>query len=226
MRYTLLDIHSALNFVLLRCPNCVEWAGDGYSTHRVDHVIDLSLPGSCTKTDQEELLGVWNGLNWLRRECSGAILRTRYWARRGISDQLLKKCSVPWVTIITTTTVPPPPQPPPPPHDVTKNMLLWTGNNHKVGVVFRFAFCTLERDLDNLWCRLERTDFPTSEGSSLNGLVYTEEKLPVATNYRRCKRPWLSALLNLPSQLKFVKHERFLFSRSRSCSEGIKITPW
>jgi hypothetical protein len=64
-------------------------AGDRYSRYQ-------SLFGSCTKTDQDELLGVWNGLNWLEWECSAAIWRTRYWARRGISEQLLKKSSLPW----------------------------------------------------------------------------------------------------------------------------------
>jgi len=59
-------------------------------------VRDLSLPESCTTADQEELLGVWKGLNWLGKQYSGAILRTRYWERRGISDQLPKKSSAPW----------------------------------------------------------------------------------------------------------------------------------
>jgi len=33
-------------------------------------VRDQSSPGRCTKTDQDELLGVWNGLNWLGIQCS------------------------------------------------------------------------------------------------------------------------------------------------------------
>ena len=101
MVYNKCGIHSSIRPTplwpsrYLRCPNCVDWAGDGYSTHRGDQVRDLNLPVSCTKTYQAELLGVWNGLNWLGRQCSGAILRTRQWARRGISDQLLRRSSVP-----------------------------------------------------------------------------------------------------------------------------------
>jgi hypothetical protein len=153
MVYNKCGIHSSIRPALLwhscylRCPNCVDWAGDGYSTHRGDQVRDLSLPGSCAKTYQAELLWIWNGLNWLRRQCSGAILRTR----RDISDQLLRS-SVPCgyyyydddVTTTTATTT-----------RRDKNMLLWTEKNHEAGVVLRFAFCTLERDLDNLRCRLD-----------------------------------------------------------------------
>jgi len=122
------------------------------------------------------------GLNWLGRQCSGAILRSRYWEGRGISDQLLKKSSVTWGYYYydddddddTTTTT----------WWVTKNKLLWTEKNHEAGVVLRFALCTPECDLDNLWC--SRFIFPQAVATPWTAW-WTEEKLPEVTNYGRCK---------------------------------------
>ena len=57
----------------------------------------------------------------------------------------------------------------PPAHDVTKNMLLWTGKNYEAGVL-RFAFGTLEQPMvkaraglfsyDKRRQRLERLSVP------------------------------------------------------------------
>jgi hypothetical protein len=77
MRYTQLDkVHSALTFVLLKVSKSRRVGGRWIQHSLGDHARDLSLPGSCTVMDQEELLGVWNGLNCKARQCSGAILRT------------------------------------------------------------------------------------------------------------------------------------------------------